>query len=719
MSKQIYTFKQGYADGSASMSDLLGGKGAHLAEMASLGLPVPHGVTIPTTFCAGYYSQPEAAREGYVAAYVDQHLMPALWAIEQSMGYMPLLAVRSGSKLSMPGMMDTLLNVGMSREALPLWTARLGENAALDCYQRFIAMYAETALGQEAAWFKARKASLLTKLYGLKEPPLTEEKMRGSIKHMRKLVEKYETRIEGVDLSLRSQLVAAVVAVCASWFSPRAVAYRKKYGIADTLYTAVTIQAMVFGNRNEQSCSGVLFTRCPATGNSKLMGEFLPNAQGEDVVAGTRTPLSLEALAEWSPSIDAELRGYAKQMEQHYGDMQDMEFTVENGRLWVLQTRTGKRSTRAKFRIAHDLLMEGVVTEEGVASRISGDEYFNLSVMSVAPEFKVEPTVTGFGGSVGVGIGKAVFTSEAAIAASEPVLLIREETAPSDVPGMDAAAGILTSQGGQTSHAAVVARAMNKPCVVGITAMTVYKNRAVISTPQGEIEIPEGAMVSICGSTGRVWVGTEVPVSGGADEYAEMLLEKLSEKETKRMTLNEWALAPQRDAWVDTLDIQSVEEAHLLLSVLEYTAAVGGAKRMILDLSRVTDMAAEENPLHMLAGPETPQFEASDPVLQAMIGNAYPELEKQAVVVLPERLSNTAMPGLLRTAGWSLAGPVKTVGELMSAKYATLTPEFFTSVGGEKVANELLEILKAAGRPVAALPEAKYKSRLVYEVFRG
>jgi pyruvate,orthophosphate dikinase len=496
MSKVIYTFGAGKAEGDASMAALLGGKGAGVAEMSKLGINVPPGFTVPTTYCVEYMQSSESASK------VMEEVLPVVLegynALKLSLGVEhPLVSVRSGAAISLPGMMDTILNVGMTTEALPYWSDKIGGRAACDCRRRLIQMMGATAYGIDGAKFEA----LLTQARFLAK---VREDSDLSHDDLAALCDKYEDLFQAetghpFPNTVETQLRAAVEAVFKSWNNERAITYRDINKIDHKIGTAVTVQLMVFGNLNDNSGSGVMFTRHPSTGKFEMMGEFLANAQGEDVVAGIRTPMSLGEAAEKFPAMVHDLAHLSLKLESHYKDMMDVEFTLQDGVLYVLQCRAGKRSPLAKLVIAMQFLKSGVIDLETVKKRLSRDDIRSILRPQIDPKFKVEPDFVGIGATVGVAVGRVVLTAAEAVAAKDPVILVREETDPDDIGGMNAAKGILTKTGGATSHAAVVARAMDKPCVVGCSTLS-------------NMELLAGKTITLDGLTGRVWVDVSVPV---------------------------------------------------------------------------------------------------------------------------------------------------------------------------------------------------------------
>jgi pyruvate,orthophosphate dikinase len=454
-----------------------GGKGAGLLWMNSNQIPVPPGFVIGTSICKSYFSSKEST-----ATYVRKYMKPNLAALKTKFGYMPLVSVRSGARVSMPGMMDTILNVGLDAESYPFWAEKLGVEAASDSYCRLIEMFGSVVKGIERKKFEGLGLAERFALY------------------------RAET---GEDFpNAEEQIYQSVFAVFDSWNNERAKTYRKAHSLSDSWGTACVIQSMVFGNLNDRSGTGVLFTRNPDTGENKIVGEFLTKAQGEDVVAGIRTPIPLSKLAEWDASVAASLQKIVTKMEALKRDVQDVEFTIQDGQLFILQTRDAKRSARAAVRIALDMHQAGMIARGEVFSRVSASQYDRLTMDVIDPSFTKEPNWTGIPACNGVVTGRVVLTPQAAIDCSEPCILVREETCPDDIAGMIAAKGVLTMTGGATSHAAVVARAMDKPCVVGL---------GVTEKKMYESMFKEGMVISIDGATGRVWT-CEVPVVSGASD---------------------------------------------------------------------------------------------------------------------------------------------------------------------------------------------------------
>ena len=517
----VYAFGGGSADGDASMKDLLGGKGANLAEMSSLGLPVPPGFTVTTEACVHYYSN----EKSYPAGLTTQ-VAEGLKAVELVTGKLfgdaanPLLvSVRSGARASMPGMMDTVLNLGLNDQTVEGLAKLSGDRRfAFDSYRRFIQMYSAVVLGLDHHMFEEILDDHKDRLEVYVDTGLSAEDWEAVVAEYKEAVER--------DLGTpfpqdpHQQLWGAVGAVFASWMNDRAKFYRRMHDIPESWGTAVNIQSMVFGNMGNGSATGVAFTRNPSTGANRLYGEFLINAQGEDVVAGIRTPQPLTKIAreemgdanpsmeEALPEVFTQFKAVVERLETHYRDMQDIEFTVEQGRLYMLQTRNGKRTAKAALRIAVDLANEGLITHAEAVMRVDPASLDQLLHPTIDPSSPRDVIATGLPASPGAATGKVVFTAEDAEGlglAGEAVILVREETSPEDIRGMDAARGIVTARGGMTSHAAVVARGMGRPCVSGAGEIHI-DTRAGEFRARGKT-IRAHDIVTIDGSTGEVLQG--------------------------------------------------------------------------------------------------------------------------------------------------------------------------------------------------------------------
>jgi len=504
----VYAFGNGKAEGNAGMRELLGGKGAGLAEMTNAGVPVPPGFTITTEVCRWYHAHGERLPEGFEA-----QQRGALDALEGAMGKKlgdpndPLLvSVRSGAKFSMPGMMDTILNLGLNDRSVLGLAARTGNpRFAWDCYRRFIQMFASVVLDLEKRTFEDEIEKFKHKRKVESDADLSAEDLQALVTSFKRIVRSHAGRDFPQDP--KAQLAMARDAVFHSWNNDRAVYYRRQNGIPDDLGTAVNVQAMVFGNMGDTSATGVGFTRNPATGEHQFYGEFLTNAQGEDVVAGVRTPRPIAELETEMPEAYRQLYDITKRLEQHYRDVQDFEFTIEDTRLYLLQTRTGKRTAQAAVRIAVEMVKEGIITAEEAVMRVEPASLDQLLHPRLDPKAKLPVIARGLAASPGAAVGRAVFDADTAAerGKKEKVILVRKETTPDDIHGMDAAQGILTATGGMTSHAAVVARGMGKPCVSGAGGVKV-DDRARQFVVDGRT-VREGDWISIDGSVGAVMLG--------------------------------------------------------------------------------------------------------------------------------------------------------------------------------------------------------------------
>ena len=530
MSKRVYKFEEG----NAKMRDLLGGKGANLAEMTNLGLPVPQGFTISTEACTDYYNDGKQINEN-----TQQQIFDALSWLEEIRGKKfgdendPLLvSVRSGAPVSMPGMMDTILNLGLNDVSVVGFAKKTGNpRFAYDSYRRFIQMFSDVVMGQPKTLFDAILEGEKSR-HGYKfDTELTAEDLQNVIAQYKKLYK--EQQGDEFPQDPRVQLMEAIKAVFRSWDNPRANTYRRMYDIPYELGTAVNVQSMVFGNMGDTSGTGVAFTRNPATGAKGIFGEYLINAQGEDVVAGIRTPQPISKLGEDLPECYEEFLAIAHKLENHYKDMQDMEFTIEDGKLFFLQTRNGKRTAQAAIQVACDLVDEGMIDEKTAVTRIEPQSLDQL----LHPGFDTEKLKNAreigqaLPASPGAAAGRVYFNAEDAVtahAAGNRVILVRQETSPEDIDGMHAAEGVLTMRGGMTSHAAVVARGMGTCCISGCGDMRVNEEKKFFEL--GGHTIREGDYVSLDGSTGKIYLGdiptVEASISGNfqrimdwADKY--------------------------------------------------------------------------------------------------------------------------------------------------------------------------------------------------------
>lgn len=504
------TFVYDFSEGGMDQKDLLGGKGANLAEMTKLGLPVPPGFTISTDACRAYMA--EGKQPDGLADEVSEHLA----ALEQARGKKlgdpedPLLvSVRSGAKFSMPGMMETVLNVGLNDESVKGLAQVAGgdERFAYDSYRRLLQMFGSTVLGIDAAVFADALDALKADRNTENDLDLTADDLQGLILKYQELIAEHSGRAFPQDP--REQLDMAVLAVFDSWNTDRAALYRRQERIPDDLGTAVNICSMVFGNGGDDSGTGVAFTRDPATGAQGLYGDYLVNAQGEDVVAGIRNTVPLADLEQVDKSAYDELLAIMQKLEHHYKDLCDIEFTVEHGKLWMLQTRVGKRTAEAAFRIAHSFAEEGIIDLDEAVDRVTGEQLAQLMFPRFDADAERHLIGKGMNASPGAAVGKAVFDSQTAVewaANGDDVILVRRTTNPDDLSGMVAAKGILTSRGGKTSHAAVVARGMGRTCVCGADELDVDTEAGQFKAADGTV-IKEGDVISIDGTTGEIFEG--------------------------------------------------------------------------------------------------------------------------------------------------------------------------------------------------------------------
>jgi pyruvate, orthophosphate dikinase len=521
MTKWVYTFGDGQAEGSAADRNLLGGKGANLAEMCNLGLPVPPGMTITTEACVWYYENGRQMPEG-LEAQVTEALVGVGEIAGRRFGDAErplLLSVRSGARASMPGMMDTVLNLGLNDATVEAVARDSGdERFAYDSYRRFIQMYADVVMGLDHEVFEDILEDEKARLGHELDTDISAEEWRGVIGRYMEII-KEELGVP-FPQDPHQQLWGAISAVFASWMNARAITYRQLHDIPASWGTAVNVQAMVFGNLGDHSATGVAFTRNPSTGESELYGEFLVNAQGEDVVAGIRTPQSISeaariaagsdrpSLEKLMPEAFGEFVEICNRLEHHYRDMQDLEFTIERGKLWMLQTRSGKRTARAALKVAVDMAEEGLITREEAVQRIDPASLDQLLHPTIDPHARRDVIGSGLPASPGAATGEIVFSSDEAVEAQKAgrkVILVRVETSPEDIHGMHAAEGILTSRGGMTSHAAVVARGMGTPCVSGAGGLRIdARNSTLVSLG---VTLKAGDVITLDGSTGQVLKG--------------------------------------------------------------------------------------------------------------------------------------------------------------------------------------------------------------------
>ena len=539
--KYVYGFANGKAEGSSALRDLLGGKGCEIAEMTNLGIPVPPGFTITTQAWASYRTGGKKQPPGLWAQVLD-----GLARLEAAVGLKlgdperPLLvSVRSGARASMPGMMDTVLNLGLNDktvDGLARWTKN--ERFAWDCYRRFITIFGDVVLGMDRRTFDRLLDEAKSRTGARTDADVPAEALKGLVADAKQLVK--DTTGQPFPQDPSEQLSLAINAVFDSWFAKKAVDYRRIKRLSDDWGTAVTVMAMVFGNLGDTSGTGVCFTRDPSTGEKRFFGEFLVNAQGEDVVAGIRTPEPVSALERRMPKVYGQLITFKDRLEKHYRDMQDIEFTIQEGRLFILQTRSGKRAAAAAVRIAVEMVKEGLIKKRADALlRVEPASLHQLLHPTVDPGATYTAIARGLPAAPGAASGKVVFDPEQAVEMAlrdEKVILVRTETSPEDVAGMHAAQGILTSRGGLTSHAAVVARGMGKCCVVGAGDVVVDEEKRLFRA--GRTVVREGQVITLNGSTGEVIVGTVPLVEPTLSREFKQLLGWAREVSTTRVRAN-------------------------------------------------------------------------------------------------------------------------------------------------------------------------------------
>ena len=679
MSNSIYRFGKGINTGMFDAT-IVGGKGAKLAEMGSLNLPVPAGITITTEICNAYLaSQDDAEMLSDLVNDVLNHYED----IATEVGHMPLVSVRSGARVSMPGMMDTILNVGINNDNLAEWTHRLGGEAAHDCYKRLIHMYSETVVGIPAEAFEGIHA-------------------------IADLLKRYEELTgEMFPQAIEEQLTGAIAAVFNSWNSERARAYRSMYGHDDSWGTAVNVQQMVFGNHNDESCSGVLFSRDFNTGSPETIIDWLPNAQGEDVVAGTHTPKTKVELIHWNQKVYDQLGGIAADMEAHYNDMQDMEFTVDNGELFILQTRDGKRSALAAFQIAHDFMEAGKISQTEMFARVTAKQYIALHNPSIDPSFNRAPCVTGVGASGTIVTGIAVLSSADAVSCKEDCILVTEETTPSDFPGMAASVGILTRTGGITSHAAVVARGMDKTCVVGAEDLTIGPSIA-------------GKKITIDGATGRVWIDQNVPVvQGEIPAFVEDIIECAMKDDASFLAVAPESVSKGQTTQVDVSGSLNTQTA--LAKTLKTLKASGGNGVISFGKNGGTNEQGQDFLGYFGIGGDN-YDEGTYLVIEKVLsqGQWTNKFKSDWTLHLPTGVS-VDYANVLRSHGWKVVTVVNCFKAALSVDgYIIMDSNFAEQLNRENMKfGDIEDLVKAAGRDVKELPTAVTKARRLFDVLGG
>jgi len=682
MSNSIYRFGKGINTGMFDAT-IVGGKGAKLAEMGSLNLPVPAGITISTEECNSYL-----AGNNDIDNLVNE-VLNAYEDIASDIGYMPLVSVRSGARVSMPGMMDTILNVGINSDNMEEWIDRLGSDAAADCYKRLIMMYSDTVTGIPAEAFEGMTT-------------ITD------------LLARYEELTgEMFPQAIEEQLAGTIEAVFNSWNSERARAYRSMYGHDDSWGTAVNVQQMVFGNRNDNSCSGVLFSRDFNTGAKTKIIDWLPNAQGEDVVAGTHIPKTKDDMYTWNFEITQDLSLIADQMEEHYNDMQDMEFTVDDGELFILQTRDGKRSALAAFQIAHDFEDAGKIDKAELLKRITAKQYIALHNPSIDPSFNKAPCVTGVGASGSIVTGIAVLSSADAVSCKEDCILVTEETTPSDFPGMAASVGILTRTGGITSHAAVVARGMDKTCVVGAEDLNIGLNATMHTSIAGK-------KITMDGATGRVWIDQNVPVvQGEIPAFVEDIIEYAMTDDSSFLAVAPESVSKGQTAQVDVSASLNTQTA--LAKTLKTLKASGGNGIISFGKNGGTDEQDQEFLGYFGIGGDN-YDDGTYLVIEKVLsqGQWTNKFKSDWTLHLPTGVS-VDYANVLRSHGWKVVTVVNCFKAALSVDgYIIMDSGFSEQLTRENMDfNEIEILVAAAGREVKELPVAVTKARRLFDVLGG
>lgn len=694
--------------------EILGGKGMALWEMSKIGVPVPPGIIIPCSVCVEYMNFPTAQEK------MMDHLMPqvmdALGSLKEYVGHIPLVSVRSGARVSMPGMMDTILNVGLSKDTTEYWSNHLDPRTCRDSHRRLMQMYGSVALGVPMEQFEKALSKVRESAGVACDADL-------SVEHLEQVIYEYEHVLDSHDVvipsSCEDQLRGSIKAVFDSWNNPRAIEYRKIHGIPDSWGTAVVIQSMVFGNRNDKSATGVVFSQCPSTGDFHMVGEFLVNAQGEDVVAGIRTPEPISKMADWNPEVMTKLAGVISKLESHYRDMQDVEFTVEDGSLYILQTRSGKRTRQAAFQIGMNLYSNGLLSAGELVSRFNNDDIIGLIQPSIDPKFSVAPHMVGIAAGGSVVSGVVVFSAEEAVKCKEPCILIREETDPDDIAGMNAAVGILTATGGLTSHAAVVARGMNKTCVVGATNLHVSGGQATIKGGSNVVGISNKSKVTINGLTGEVWVNVDVPMVGGGLSQAALFAAKHRAETT--------GIAFRVSPTVDDLSFADAEYSSN--GVCIDLALVSGTPEEVSKFFFRVKEVASKFPVTLDFSHVSVLYDKADDVLAAMFGKEYQisplTITDLSVSLLGEfppqiahRVTLVGIPPLkeLSQKGFKSVSNVETVADLLNSNGPVVVSDKVVKevFGGDEALSELKCLLVKEGKSFGGLVG---KSLYPYEMF--
>ncbi len=739
--RYIYAWGGGRAEGDATMRDLLGGKGAGLAEMAGAGLPVPPGFTITTVACNDYFAAGEQLPDG-----LWDDVLEALHEVERQTGKgfgdpaNPLLvSVRSGAKFSMPGMMDTVLNLGLNEQTLHGLIALTGnERFGWDAYRRFIQMFGRIVMGVDGERFD-HALDAVKQAHGAKQDTdLDATALRELVDAFKAIVREDTGREFPSDPS--DQLDLAIKAVFASWFGKRAHDYRENQKIAHDLGTAVNVVTMVFGNMGDDSGTGVAFTRDPSTGEKVLFGEYLTNAQGEDVVAGIRTPQEISHLAQDLPDAYEEFQRIAERLERHYRDVQDLEFTIERGRLFMLQTRSAKRTAAAAVKIATDMVAEGVITKEEALARIEPAHVDQLLRDQYDPAALRAATriARGLNASPGAAVGRAVFSADDAVAwveRGEKVVLVRIETSPDDFHGMAVAQGILTARGGATSHAAVVARQIGKPCVAGCAELVVDYATKTARSIETEVTFAEGDWISVDGSTGEVYAGSLPTVSARFEDQPELQTILGYADEVRRMGVWTNADKPEEAALARSYGAQGIglcRTEHMFRegerldivrdAILVATVATRAKARLAagetLDADDATAVARFDAAMGKLEALQQGDFEgifrAMDglPVVIRLIDpplhEFLPNHDELLVEVTEARVKGTPMDDPAYARAREVLAVVESMREqnpmlgLRGCRLGLMIPDF-VKIQTRAILNAQIAVKKAGGNPIAKI----------------
>ena len=648
---------------------VVGGKGHHLVDMTHKGFTVPPGFVIPVSASQKYRKSGSALIEDAMPS-----VMERLEAMKEHFGYMPLLSVRSGAAVSMPGMMDTILNVGLSQDNLQEWEGRIGKRAARDSMRRLLQMMGETVHGIEGDLFD-RHIMESRVIEGVEnDSEISEDGLLALIQSFRDV---YASKGKAIPETLESQLECSISAVFDSWDSPRAVSYREMHGLNDLKGTAVVIQAMVFGNMNDRSGSGVAFTRDPSTGDNNIVGEFMVNAQGEDVVSGSRTPMNLVDLGEDWADMLLELKDVSHRLEDAYRDMMDIEFTVQDGKMYLLQCRSGKRTAKAAFAIASDM---SVSHKFDARDMLTLDQYWDTNRPCIDPSFDTKPLAVGLPGGGGVVCGRIALSTGQAESFDGPVILVRKETTPDDIDGMIASVGVLTSTGGITSHAAVVARSMGKSCVTGIGELKIEDEAHKICIDDEYMYA--GDFISIDGDTGGVWKG-KVPVIQGGDDKAVSGFESRAMEELDVMMKTDHLSSGKNERIMLAEMWGDISRTKKLLNELKEK----DLENVLLDFKRPESFRSDKDTLlwDAFGRDERSSREYVDMVIQFLRENA--DMMKGLSVCNLESEHDAV---LLREAGISVCTKARTVGDLLSGEALVVDDDFVDDVlGGKEVLNKL------------------------------